>query len=799
MIQSFDRRRPDRVIDPAQGPMMFWRNLDQARALLDRAGTQVQVAALLSACARQLAPDPRAAPGRRHVLEQFCLRYGLPLPEIVADPLPPAKAALPRTGHHRLPLPDLPPVVSRIPDAALPGHSLVTCCRNRTANLLRALPSWLALPLDDIVVVDWSSEEPVAQSLARAGISDPRLTIARVEAEPRWILSHAFNLGFRLARHDTILKTDADIVLAPDFLARNPLPQGQFIAGNWRTALPGQEYVNGFLLIARADLAAVNGFNEYITSYGWDDDDLYLRLLATGLLRRDVAPGSLRHLDHDDGARLDPGARGPGAGPDRLTHSPHYLARTNRLITSLLPLWDPARPLSEFTACGRGAEMVLHRAAPAVAVPDRVRRIAQRMAACEMIGWAAGPAVYDLAPEALDRLIALAPAEGIGPLHLDLARAAAPDRTLSARRFLLVDLPLIPEDPGDLGRLRRLAPDREMVLRLPTGGKTRSDLAILPTGPLPPGTVEVTLPLPKLIEADIAHLPLGQIPDLARPDLLHQPETLFIEVQHGLGNRLRAMASAAAIARATERELVVIWTPDPHCEARLGDLIDWPGPVLEGAHCPETTRFLSYMEAEPGARKDASLPIESGQDLWVRSAYVLNHPASTWAAENQELQRLRPAAAVRDLLRGFPEQFDIALHIRHEGAAGPTSARHDRVENWTADADALIRHGRLLSAPDRFSHRLRLLLKDRASASCFLAADQAETYAEFAATFGKRLHFLPRVSYDRSVGQLQHALADMLLLSRGRHLLCSNWSSFSEVALRLAQRLDRHETAGIDF
>ena len=94
-------------------------------------------------------------------------------------------------------------------------------------NLMRALPSWLANPqVSEVIIIDWSSGLPVAQDLARAGISDPRIRIARVYDEPRWILTYAFNIGFRLARFDQVLKCDADIVLDPGYFTQNTLEQG---------------------------------------------------------------------------------------------------------------------------------------------------------------------------------------------------------------------------------------------------------------------------------------------------------------------------------------------------------------------------------------------------------------------------------------------------------------------------------------------------------------------------------------------------------------------------------------------
>ena len=159
------------------------------------------------------------------------------------------------------------------------GISLVTCSMNRTENLILALPSWLANPeITEILIVDWSSRSPVERELIQAGISDPRIRIVRVDDEARWILSYAFNVGFRAAACETILKVDADIVLSPDFFKKNRVTEGSFIAGNWRTATDDQAHVNGFFFISRKALAAVGGFNEHITTYGWDDDDIFDRL-----------------------------------------------------------------------------------------------------------------------------------------------------------------------------------------------------------------------------------------------------------------------------------------------------------------------------------------------------------------------------------------------------------------------------------------------------------------------------------------------------------------------------------------
>ena len=95
--------------------------------------------------------------------------------------------------------------------------------------------------------------------------------------------------------------------------------------------------------------------------------------------------------------------------------------------------------------------------------------------------------------------------------------------------------------------------------------------------------------------------------------------------------------------------------------------------------------------------------------------------------------------------------------------------------------------------------RLDTLFADQPDARVFLAADQSQTYTAFSQTYGDRLVGLQRQVFDRSTAQLQYALADMLLLARCRILLGSNWSSFTEAALRLSSTIRQQEHSGVNF
>jgi hypothetical protein len=95
--------------------------------------------------------------------------------------------------------------------------------------------------------------------------------------------------------------------------------------------------------------------------------------------------------------------------------------------------------------------------------------------------------------------------------------------------------------------------------------------------------------------------------------------------------------------------------------------------------------------------------------------------------------------------------------------------------------------------------RIDALTAQGAAGPIFLAADLPETYQAFRDRYGARLRFLPRDCFDRSARQQQHALADMLLLGRAGRMLGSTWSSFTDMARRLAPTPLTVEMSGRDF
>jgi hypothetical protein len=178
--------------------------------------------------------------------------------------------------------------------------SVVCGCMDRQEMLQQALPSWLALvEIGEIVIVDWSSREPIRPMAAALG--DPRLKVLRVDGQRRWIASKSHNLGVRAASGDVLLRLDSDYVLQPSFFQKHELTERRFFCGNWRHARTDNErHLTGVLYVHRRHFLAVNGYNERIVTYGYEDDDLFERLEHAGPTRQDIDLDTVHHIPHDD-------------------------------------------------------------------------------------------------------------------------------------------------------------------------------------------------------------------------------------------------------------------------------------------------------------------------------------------------------------------------------------------------------------------------------------------------------------------------------------------------------------------
>lgn len=173
--------------------------------------------------------------------------------------------------------------------------SAVCCCMNRVKNLIMCLKSWVQFDeIQEIIIMDYGSDPPIKD----ISYKDKRIVQYRYDAE-YWHLTKAYNIAIQLAKYDIILKLDTDYYLHKNFFHYHKLYPKTCIVGN-------KEYdcsLNGFLMIYKTDFININGYNENIINYGYDDDDIKNRLKKNNIKLCNINHRFITHIKHNDDER----------------------------------------------------------------------------------------------------------------------------------------------------------------------------------------------------------------------------------------------------------------------------------------------------------------------------------------------------------------------------------------------------------------------------------------------------------------------------------------------------------------
>ena len=684
----------------------------------------------------------------------------------------------------------------------IPGISLVSCCMNRNDNLKQSLYSWIRLPVDEIVIVDWSSSTPVAETVA--DIKDDRIKILRIEGEPRWVLTYGFNVGLRFASYSKVYKLDADIKVKEDFLEKNNFDSQSFIRGSWKSALESgaddQVFVNGSFGCEKEQLLKIGFYNELIRTYGWDDSDLYERLShECGLRQKFLCFDSLYHLEQeaDDRTRYQNVIKNEFLGEVPATEFNNY---RNRFIGKTTEYWNLSR-LQNYSIQKIGSNLWdCSRVTQDIHLAEFIINDANSYAAMHYI-WRYASAIFTATSN--NKILAgfiyflyQAQASNVFIEKLfGLNGSTIDSHFFSDRPENILSFSTSLESNQKESAVFMIA-DKNIYERKIIGQTT---IHLIGTTPEQFNELQKRLAATGATLYHTLQLPHEKILSTLNKQHIRK---VYIDAQHGLGNRLRAIASAAAIAQKSGRELVIVWEPDHHCECNFHDLFEYSGLVLHKSLLQEANQTMcvyNYMEIESGACKDAEIIIDSERDLYLRAAYTFNSPLSDWNSENAFLRGLQPSRSILELTDVFDLNNAIAAHIRMEAGAGLDHNTYDSIHNWTQEGHNLLHYWRDKSHFSHFIKRIDQILSENPNQKLFLATDLPETYRTFEEYYGNKLVYLKRNVYDRSKEQIIFALADAILLSRCQKLLGSTWSSFSELAMRLSTTYSTIEMSGKDF
>ena len=188
------------------------------------------------------------------------------------------------------------------------GNSIVSVCMNREENLKKCIISWLnVINCNEIVILDYGSSTPIKDELIEfiksKNYDIKKIKFYRVNNVSRWNLTRAFNFAIKLCNYSNIYKFDCDDIVRKEVINLHRLNNNNFYSGFWEHARNNNELqIAGKLFFKYSDFIKVNGYNENITTYGWDDSDIISRLSKL-LERNNVNINSFTFIQHSEESR----------------------------------------------------------------------------------------------------------------------------------------------------------------------------------------------------------------------------------------------------------------------------------------------------------------------------------------------------------------------------------------------------------------------------------------------------------------------------------------------------------------
>lgn len=182
---------------------------------------------------------------------------------------------------------------------AEPTISLCAAAMNRNTFIEESLVTWVKLPFREIIIVDWSSKNPLHRYIFDM-FNDSRIKIIRVDGESLYNQSKASNLKVRVSSSEYVLSIDSDIKLSETFITNHPLSNDVFYIGNKAV----NKGLVGTCLVSRNTFFSVNGYNEFMNGWGYHDNDFYKRLVEIGFCKKYLGENDAVHIDHGNGLRI---------------------------------------------------------------------------------------------------------------------------------------------------------------------------------------------------------------------------------------------------------------------------------------------------------------------------------------------------------------------------------------------------------------------------------------------------------------------------------------------------------------
>lgn len=271
---------------------------------------------------------------------------------------------------------------------------------------------------------------------------------------------------------------------------------------------------------------------------------------------------------------------------------------------------------------------------------------------------------------------------------------------------------------------------------------------------------------------------------------MHGERTLTVNAIGGLCNRMRAIATAAGLARSSQHRLTVVWQANNDLQARFTDLfrplpddirivepgkigymLKWDIPRKRNLYLSEIYQRLGYGRVfreggnlTPFYNRDADFTdeiINSTGDILIISG------TATGGFNDEDFRELfSPSSCVEELIKEKTADFNehtTGVHIR-------------RTDNAKSIEASPLGH---------FISEMEARIERDGDTNFFVASDDAGVIRELSGRFGKRVITGDENASRTTLRGMLHGAADLWALSMTSEILGSYYSSYTDTAALL--------------
>lgn len=264
--------------------------------------------------------------------------------------------------------------------------------------------------------------------------------------------------------------------------------------------------------------------------------------------------------------------------------------------------------------------------------------------------------------------------------------------------------------------------------------------------------------------------------------------TLYLRPLNGLCNRMRAIASARALAVASDARLIVFWETNHDVGVRYDELFLADGGFTVVNVAPHQSLrdalvFLLYSEME----RVKGIPVSWITRLLFRNRILRQvRPGQFSRAELEHFVRQNQRTLVSSWWSFYgdpePDFSFFSLHPFEQAEVDEVSqqfgVRTIGVHIRRTDNVNAIR----FSPTHAFVGAMKDCVKADPDVRFFLSTDSVETEHKLKAIFGGRLITRQRTISRNTIDGMRDAIVDLFILSRTSRILGSYYSTFSETA-----------------